>query len=192
MHPVSREADVNQLVQTLTTDFPDLNIVINNAGRAILYDITAPEARAFEKAAEEMHTNYLSVIRLNEKLLPLLKNQVEAAIVNVSSVVALVPGALVSYSASKAALHSYTQSLRLALKANLSIKVFELMPPLVDTAFSHEIGGQNGISPRVVAEAFADALEKEEFEIRVGVTEQIYQLNRYSPADALQAMNQPR
>ena len=38
MPPVSREADVNQLVHTLTTDFPDLNIIINNAGRAILYD----------------------------------------------------------------------------------------------------------------------------------------------------------
>jgi uncharacterized oxidoreductase len=189
---VSKEADVNQLVQTLTADFPDLNIIINNAGRAILYDIADADARAFEKAAEEMHTNYLSVIRLNEKLLPLLKNQSEAAIVNVSSVVAFVPGALVSYSASKAALHSYTQSLRLALQETSAIKVFELMPPLVDTEFSQAIGGHNGIPPLVVAEAFAEALGKDEFEIRVGNTEYIYQLHRSSPADALQAMNQAR
>jgi uncharacterized oxidoreductase len=189
---VSKEADVNQLVNTLTTDFPDLNIIINNAGRAILYDITDPEAQAFEKATEEMNTNYLSVIRLNEKLLPLLKNQMAAAIVNVSSVVAFVPSALVSYSASKAALHSYTQSLRLALKETSSIKVFELMPPLVDTEFSKEIGGHNGIPPLVVAEAFADALEKDTFEIRVGNTENIYQLYRSSPANALLAMNQSR
>jgi uncharacterized oxidoreductase len=189
---VSKEADVNTLVQTLTADFPDLNIVINNAGRALLYDITDPVAQAFDKAADEMHTNYLSVIRLNEKLLPLLKNQAEAAIVNVSSIVAFVPGALVGYSASKAALHSYTQTLRLALAESTAIKVFELMPPLVNTAFSQPIGGANGISPRVVAEALVECFEKDEYEIRVGQTEQIYQLYRSSPTDALLAMNQSR
>jgi uncharacterized oxidoreductase len=189
---VSKEADVNQLVQTIKADFQDLNMVINNAGRAILYDITDPTAQAFEKAADEMHTNYLSVIRLNEKLLPLLNKQAEAAIVNVSSVVAFVPGSLVSYSASKAALHSYTQSLRLALKGTSAIKVFELMPPLVNTEFSQGIGGANGIPPRAVAEAFVDGLGKDEYKIRVGNTEQIYQLYRASPADALLAMHASR
>ncbi|QMU30897.1 SDR family oxidoreductase [Adhaeribacter radiodurans] len=189
---VSKEADVNNLVNTLYTDFPDLNIVINNAGHALLYDITNPTANAFGKAADEMHTNYLSVIRLNEKLLPILKNQPEAAIVNVSSIVAFVPGALAGYSASKAALHSYTQSLRMALAETSAIKVFELMPPLVDTEFSRPIGGQNGISARAVAEAFVNALEKNEYEIRVGNTEQIYQLFRSSPEAALQAMNKSR
>jgi uncharacterized oxidoreductase len=181
---VSKEADVNAL--------PDLNVVINNAGRAILYDISDSSSQAYEKAADEMHTNYLSVIRLNEKLLPLLKKQAEAAIVNVSSIVAFVPGALVGYSASKAALHSYTQSLRLALAESSAIKVFELMPPLVNTAFSQPIGGANGIPPRVVAEALVESFEKEEYEIRVGQTEQIYQLYCSSPTDALLAMNQSR
>jgi uncharacterized oxidoreductase len=70
---VSQEPDVNRLLQKLTADFPDLNMVINYARRALLYDITGPTAAAFDKAAG-MHTNYLSVIRLNEKLLPILKN----------------------------------------------------------------------------------------------------------------------
>ncbi len=121
---VSKAADTDALVATLTKDFPALNIVINNAGNAVLYDIANSE-NAFEKAQEEMLTNYLAVIRLNEKLLPLLKKQPEAAIVNVSSVVAFVPGSLVSYSASKAALHSYTQSLRIALGRSSKVKVFE-------------------------------------------------------------------
>lgn len=72
---ISQEADVNELVQKVTSDFPDLNLVINNAGRALLYDITDPAAGAHAKAADEMHTNYISVIRLNEKLLPILKKQ---------------------------------------------------------------------------------------------------------------------
>ena len=115
-----------------------------------------------------MLTNYLSVIRLNEQLLPLLKQQPEAAIVNVSSIVAFVPGArLATYAASKAALHSYTLSLRHKLAQSTGVKVFELMPPLVNTEFSAEIGGQNGIAPSVVAEALVEALRNAVGAIRV-------------------------
>ncbi|MHA4812133.1 SDR family NAD(P)-dependent oxidoreductase, partial [Flavitalea flava] len=157
------------------------------AGRALLYDISQSEG-AFEKAEDEMLTNYLSVIRLNEKLLPLLKSQKEAAIVNVSSIVAFVPGSLVTYSASKAALHSYTQSLRVALSRTSKVKVFELMPPLVDTEFSAPINGKAGIPPSKVAEDFIDGLKTNNYEIRVGKTQDIYELYLKSPADALQVM----
>jgi uncharacterized oxidoreductase len=189
---VSKADEVNKLVERLYADFPGLNMVINNAGHALLYDATAPGSNTFDKAGEEMFTNYLSVIRLNEKLLPLLKKQPDAAIVNVSSIVAFVPGSLIGYSASKAALHSYTQSLRLALEDTSSIKVFELMPPLVDTEFSKEIGGKNGISPKVVAEEFFKALQADEYEIQVGQTAELFKLFRSSPAEALKVMNSRR
>src|SRR5450432_2659413 len=184
---ISKKEDTETLVAKLQKDFPQLNIVINNAGRALLYDIANSE-NAFEKAEDEMLTNYLSVIRLNEKLLPLLKEQRDAAIVNVSSVVAFVPGSLVSYSASKAALHSYTQSLRIALGRSTKVKVFELMPPLVNTEFSAPINGQNGISPSVVAQDFITALENDVYEIRVGKTQYIYELYLKSPVEALNTM----
>lgn len=184
---VSKEADVETLVATLTRDFPGLNLVINNAGRALVYNIGDSEG-AFEIAQDEMLTNYLSVIRLNEKLLPVLKAQPEAAIVNVSSVVAFVPGSLATYSASKAALHSYTQSLRIALSRSSSVKVFELMPPLVDTEFSAPINGKTGIAPSVVAQDFVDALANDTYEIRVGNTQTIYDLYLQSPDTALQVM----
>jgi uncharacterized oxidoreductase len=189
---VSNHFDVNELVQKVYKDFPTLNMVINNAAHALLYDIAAENGNAFEKAQEEMFTNYLSVVRLNEKLLPLLKKQKEAAIVNVSSVVAFLPGSLAGYSASKAALHSYTKSLRMALEDTTSIKVFELMPPLVDTEFSKEIGGSNGISPKVVAEDFIKALKDDTYEIRVGQTEVLYQLYLSSPEEALKQMKSQR
>ncbi|MFD2921949.1 SDR family oxidoreductase [Terrimonas rubra] len=188
---VSKEGDVERLVQQVYTDFPQLNMVINNAGRALVYDLATENIQAFEKAADEMLTNYLSVIRLNEKLLPLLKKQESAAIVNVSSVVAFVPGSLATYSASKAALHSYTQSLRLALQGT-PVAVFELMPPLVDTEFSAPIGGKNGISPQAVAEQFLQAWEQDQWEIRVGKTEDMYRLYLSSPEEALKVMNQTR
>lgn len=186
---VTKEEEVNQLVDKLNTDFPKLNIVINNAGQAYAYNLSE-SVNTFQKASDEMLTNYLSIIRINEKLFPLLREQQESAIVNVSSVVALVPSqAAPTYAASKAALHAYTQTLRISLAKSTGIKVFELMPPLVNTDFSQEIGGINGISPVVVAEDLVNALESDSYEIHVGNTANIYALFHSSPADALSAMN---
>ena len=185
---VSNADDVNSLVERIKTDFPNLNILINNAGRAFVHNLSE-NTYNFEKAQEEILTNYLSIIRLTEKLLPILIKQEEAAIVNVSSIVAFVPNYnTATYGASKAALHSYTQSLRISLQET-PVKVFELMPPLVNTDFSQEIGGINGISPVAVAEDLIKAFEKDEYEIHVGRTAQMYQLFHSSPAEALQAMN---
>ena len=189
---VSRQEDVTTLIEKIADEFPQLSIVINNAGSAFLYNLST-NTNSYDLAREEMLTNYLSVIRLNELLLPALKQQPEAAIVNVSSIVAFVPGSLAGYSASKAALHSYTQSLRIALEDS-SIKVFELMPPLVDTQFSAPIGGSKGISPAAVAEDLFSSLESNNYEIRVGQTEDLYQLFLSSPSkalDLLRAQRQP-
>ncbi len=189
---VSKVADVEQLVATLKQDFPELNMVINNAGSAFYYSLNDDATNAFENASAEMLTNYLSIIRLNQLLLPVLRTQEEAAIVNVSSIVAYVPGAsLPTYAASKAALHSYTTSLRLTLEGT-SVKVFELLPPLVNTTFSTEIGGEHGIHPAVVASDLLAALASNDFEIRVGDTAKIYELFLSSPSEALNAMNSRR
>lgn len=189
---VSKPKEVEQLVNHLTSHYPQLNMVINNAGRAQVYELTAENVNAFEKAEDEMLTNYLSVLRLNEKLLPLLQKQPRSAIVNVSSIVAFVPGLLATYSASKAALHSYTQSLRWALKDPGNVEVFELMPPLVNTEFSALIGGKNGISPVEVAKQFLAGLENSTYEIRVGNTEDMYRLYLSSPEEAFILMNSSR
>jgi uncharacterized oxidoreductase len=185
---VTKAADVSRLVDQLGAAFPSLNIVINNAGHAYAYRL-APGANSFEKAGEEMLTNYLAAVRLNEQLLPLLQKQPQAAIVNVSSIAAIAPnGYIPTYSASKAALHSYSQVLRVTL-AQTNVKVFELMPPLVNTDFSQEIGGSKGIAPSVVAEDLLDALQNDRYEIHTGRTADLYQLFLSSPAEAIQAMN---
>ncbi|MGM9510430.1 SDR family oxidoreductase [Larkinella sp. GY13] len=190
---VSNPADVDQLVARLNKDFPTLNLVINNAGRAFYYSLSEDGIQASDKAGEEMTTNYLSIIRLTEKLLPLLKKQSEAALVNVSSIVAFVPGhTTATYSASKAALHAYTQAMRYTLAKDTAIKVFELMPPLVNTDFSQEIGGINGISPTVVAQDLLTALETDTYEIHVGNTATLYKLFLSSPEEAFLALNTGR
>jgi uncharacterized oxidoreductase len=187
---VSDAKDVDTLVTKLYQEHPSLNIVVNNAGKAHFYDLAEEGANAFEKAGEEMLTNYLSVIRLNEKLLPLLRRQEEAAIVNVSSIVSIVPNHLLSgYGASKAALHSYSLSLRYTLAKVSNVRVFELQPPLVDTEFSAPIGGHRGIPASRVAEDLIKALAAEQYEIRVGDTENIYRLYLSSPEEAFRALN---
>jgi uncharacterized oxidoreductase len=213
---VSRPEDRYKLVAYVKAHFSGLNLLINNAGAANLTPLYAGPANGTAglgnggatvvpanggavagggiaaSAAEEINTNYLAVADLNERLIPLLEANGQTGIVNVSSIVAFVPGVrLATYSASKAALHAYTRTLRFALSGT-SIKVFELMPPLVNTDFSKEIGGENGISPKQVADDLIHGLEQNTFEIRVGQTEDMYRYSLSSPEEAFLAMNASR
>lgn len=189
VYDVVDKAATDQLVARLENQFPELNVVINNAGKASYYFLDGGEDAA-EQAEEEIATNYLAIVRLNQKLLPLLQKADEAAIVTVSSIAGLVPNHfLPTYAASKAALHSYTQSLRMTLGKASHIKVFEVLPPLVDTEFSAEIGGANGIPPKQVADELVAAFETDNYEILTGRTADVFKLFLNSPTAALQAMN---
>lgn len=183
--------DVDKLVTKITAEFGNLSVVINNAATAHVYT-HSEDADAFDKAGSEMLTNYLSVIRLNEKFLPLLKAQPEAAIVNITSVVALIPVDVIpTYSDSKAALHSYTIALRRALAKDTAVSVFELMPPLVNTEFAKEIGGEtNGIPPLQVAQELIQGIENNNEEIYVGATKDLRDLYFSNPAEAVSIINQ--
>lgn len=186
---VTDAASVARLVERVSADFGDLSMLINNAGQAFLYELL-PGADAVTKAEAEMQTNYLAAVRLTEALLPVLLRQSEAAVVNVSSIVAFSPVAVMAgYAASKAALHAYSQALRHTLSQHGPVRVFELMPPLVDTEFSAEIGGHRGIPARQVAEEFLAALREDTYEIHVGQTADLYQLFRDDPAQAQAFMN---
>ncbi|HVW96912.1 MAG TPA: SDR family NAD(P)-dependent oxidoreductase [Mucilaginibacter sp.] len=191
-YDVTSEAETAKLVEKIKEEFGGLDILINNAGQAYVYRHGDGDD-VFRKAGEEINTNYLSVIRLTEKFLPLLKASAEAAIVNVTSIVVFAPGVnLPGYAASKAALHSYTRSLRYWLAKDTTIKVFELMPPLVNTEFSAEIGGANGIPPEAVAQGLINGLENDVYELHIGNTADLYKLYLSSPEEALNVLNQGR
>lgn len=186
---VSKEQDIDALVNRIEKDFPGLNTVVNNAGQAYAYQLGEKSDTA-DKAKHEMEVNFYAILDLNEKLLPLLSRQEQAAIVNVSSIVAFVPGnSIATYSASKAALHSYTLSLRHTLAQSTAVKVFELMPPLVNTDFSREIGGEKGILPAQVASEFLTAFENDQYEIHVGNTADMFRFFHADPQAAFLAMN---
>lgn len=174
---LSLEADRVRIVKELTTNYPDVNIIINNAGAAFMNDLSDPGNNAAEKAYQEINTNYISVIHFTSLLTPQLLKQEEAAIINVSSIAAYRSNKyLPTYSASKAALHSYTQGLRDTFAENEKLNVYEVYPPLVNTEFSAEIGGANGIAPSEVADELFAALEKNQFEVPVGDTKKIHSL----------------
>ena len=117
--------------------YPALNAVINNAGIMVDEDIVAaPDYLGI--AEDTMATNLLGPIRLTAALLPHLLQQPKAAVLTVSSGLAFVPKASTpTYSATKAAIHSYSQSLRYQLR-NTSVEVIEVAPPYVQTMLQGE------------------------------------------------------
>ena len=174
---LSLEADRIRIAEELKTNHPNLNIIINNAGSAFMNDLSNSENNAAEKAYQEINTNYISVIHFTSLVLPQLLEQEDSAIVNISSIAVFRSNKfLPTYSASKAALHSYTQGLRDTFADNDKLNVYEVYPPLVNTEFSAEIGGANGIPASEVADELFLALEKDQFEVPVGDTKNIHNL----------------
>ncbi|WP_238387229.1 SDR family NAD(P)-dependent oxidoreductase [Sphingobacterium olei] len=138
---------------------------------AFVNDLSDPNNNTAEKAYIEINTNYISVIHFTSLLTPLLLQQEDAAIINISSIAVFRSNKyLPTYSASKAALHSYTEGLRDTFAGNEKLNVYEVYPPLVNTDFSAEIGGANGIPPSEVADELLAALDKNQFEVPVGET----------------------
>jgi uncharacterized oxidoreductase len=116
----------------IVKDYPALNVLINNAGIMRAETLTADPVELGDAEAM-IATNILGPIRLTAALLPHLRQQPEATIINVTSGLAFVPLALTpTYSATKAAMHSYSQSMRHQLR-NTSVRVIELAPPAVAT-----------------------------------------------------------
>lgn len=182
---LSIESERIRIAKELEEKFPDVNIIINNAGAAFMNDLSDSSNNAAEKAYQEMNTNYISVIHFTSLLLPQLLQQKDAAIVNVSSI-AVYRGNkyLPTYSASKAALHSYTQGLRETFEDNEQLNIYEVYPPLVNTDFSAGIGGANGIPASEVADELFIALEQNQFEVPVGETKKIHALVEAASAKA--------
>ncbi|CAD7713139.1 3-phenylpropionate-dihydrodiol/cinnamic acid-dihydrodiol dehydrogenase [Xanthomonas hydrangeae] len=167
--PNSRDA----LTQWLQDEHPALNAIVNNAGVQVHRDFTSDPA--MDTLDQEVAINFTAPIHLISRLLPLLQRQTNAYIFNVSSGLAFSPMADVPvYCATKAAIHSFTLSLRHQLR-NTNVRVIEIAPPIVDTG----LGGNKrsgGVSNNMmvsaedfVKEAFAQ-LEECKDEVLVGIS----------------------
>jgi uncharacterized oxidoreductase len=125
-------AAIQTAADRIINEYPSLNVLINNAGIMRAENLLAQPNNLADMEAT-ITTNLLGPIRLTAALLPHLQKQPQAAIINVSSGLAFVPAAFTpTYSATKAAIHSYTQALRFQLRGTTT-QVIELIPPAVAT-----------------------------------------------------------
>ncbi|HEY1840583.1 MAG TPA: SDR family NAD(P)-dependent oxidoreductase [Mycobacterium sp.] len=134
-------ADIRRFAIELKDHHPDVNVLVNNAGIQRVEDLVSGGPGTAELT---IAINLLGPIRLTAAVLHQLLGKPHAAILNVTSALAFVPSALTpTYCASKAALHTYTQSLRYQLR-DTAVQVIEIIPPLVRTALQ----GERGFDPR--------------------------------------------
>jgi uncharacterized oxidoreductase len=179
---VSDENSIKVLVENLTHRFPNLNVLINNAGVMNIHEVKN-NSLPFDNQKEEVKTNILATISLSDKLIPHFIKQKEAAIINVTSGLAYMPFELAPvYTATKAAIHSYSQSMRIALK-NTPISIIEILPPMVDTNMSEglEMPGIKKISAQKMVNFCIKKIEKGKKEIQPGSSAMMIRMYKLFP-----------
>lgn len=190
---VSNTTDIQALVKKVTAEFPKLNVLINNAG--IMQTLNFHQENLSDAdLSREITINLNGPIRMTHSFLPHLKKQASAAIVNVSSGLAFVPlPTSPIYCATKAALHSFTLSLRVQLQKT-NIKVFELAPPATQTELlaGHDSEDMKGIPIMSVEKMVEITLQKmasDVYEICPGPSSQLRMMNRIAPAFILKQLS---
>lgn len=141
------------LAAELRDSHPELNVLINNAGVMHTEDLRRGDSGTRSRIARNtVAVNLLGPMQLTAALLPALLARPDAAVVSVTSALAFVPKSTApTYSATKAALHAYTQSLRHQLQ-DTAVQVIEIIPPQVETDM---LAGQNRGPQAMSLEAFA-------------------------------------
>ncbi len=158
---VTKDEDIQLLFENLREVLGGIDILINNAGRMVQFDVREGIPDSIDS---EVALNLTAPMRLIRACLPELISRPDAAIINVSSGYALWPSKSAPvYSATKAALHSFTKSLRWQLEGT-SVKVIELIPPLVATESATMSGG---MTPDNFARLVVHKMERGEQEILV-------------------------
>jgi uncharacterized oxidoreductase len=143
---IAKPDSIRAMAAQITSEFPRLNVVIHNAGIMNPENLLAPNADSADAEAM-VTTNLLGPMRLTAALLPLLGRQPRSTIMTVSSGLAFLPLAMTpTYCATKAALHSFTLSLRWQLR-DTTTEVIELIPPYVQT---HLMGAHQAEDPRAM------------------------------------------
>lgn len=141
---VADPAAIGTFAASVVERFPDLNVLMNNAGIMPFEDIVEP--RDLSDAQKVVAINLLGPIRMTDALIGHLKRQADAVIINVTSGLGFVPlPKAATYSATKAALHSYTLSLRKLLEGQ--VEVIELVPPGVQTELTPGQSTRDGYMP---------------------------------------------
>ena len=179
---VADPAQIAALAVHVKAKFPKLDVLMNNAGFSLFKDLKAPASDLAELMAE-MNINVGGVVRMTSAFIDILKAN-KGTLINVSSGLAFVPmPSLPIYCASKAAVHSYTQSLRFQLEET-GVEVIDLMPPAVKTEMTASLPEGDGFdiitTDELVKQSFA-SLKAGTLEIRPGQSKQLAFMRRLAP-----------
>ena len=189
---VSDPAAIAALHEAVLAQFPALDTLINNAG--IMRVQKFNQDQGLEDITREIEIGYSGPVRMIKQFLPHLKTRKDALLVNVSSGAALIPFPISPvYSGSKAALHSFTESLRVQLKYT-NVTVVELIPPGVETPlfrneeFEREMKVPKGMDVTVFAKKAIAGIEAGKLEVRPGLANVLKIMSRIAPGFALKQM----
>jgi uncharacterized oxidoreductase len=191
---VSDNRAIVELHRRVLAEFPSLNVLVNNAG--IMRKINLHTfGTNLDDITREVDINLNGAIKMVMQFVPHLKSQPHAAIVNVSSGLAFNPYPIAPiYGATKAGIHSFTQSLRAQLKTT-NVKVFEVAPPAVDTplndVFAEDLKGTPLIAVEKLVAAALRGIEKDRLEIRVGFANVSKLMSRLAPSVILKVLSKP-
>lgn len=190
---VANAADRKSLLEWATGSYRNLNILVNNAG--IQRDIDFTQGiEEYHAGGNEIAINLEAPVVLSGLFIPHLAKQPDAAIINVSSGLGFIPAARMPvYSATKAAMHAFSMALRHQLKA-VGIKVYEVVPPAVDTELNQEGRGKRGgyragLGPEEFVAAVMTGLANDVFEIGYGMTERAVKASREELDASFEQMN---
>jgi uncharacterized oxidoreductase len=179
---VADSAQIAALAKRVKAGFPKLDVLMNNAGIMLHKNLKLPAAD-LDALMAEVNINVAGVIRMNSAFIDILTAN-KGTIINVSSALAFVPlPSAPIYSATKAGVHAYTQSLRFQLEET-GVEVIEFMPPAMKTDLSAEMSGGEGITvittDELVKQSFA-SLKAGALEIRPGQAKQLALMRRVAP-----------
>jgi uncharacterized oxidoreductase len=189
---VAKEGDIQKLFNFVSEKFPNLDVLVNNAGVMKSTDFTKPE-NLDGGLVEEIDINLKGLIRMTAVFLPLLLRQKESALINVSSGLAYMPLARSPiYCATKAAVHSFSMSLRHQLR-NTPVRVIEIAPPGVDTDLGKAPGVPEVKYPKLGLEPFivqtVRALESGGAELPIGQSKMLRFGSRLLPSVFFRILN---
>ncbi len=181
---VSDPGAIAALYDTVIARFPALDTLVNNAG--IMRNLNLNQERDLRDVTREIEINLSGPVRMVQQFLPHLKTRPDALILNVSSGLAFIPfPPSPVYSATKAAIHAFTQVLRLQLDGT-GVTVIELAPPPVETPllrgeFAEEMKGQKGMAPAALVRRTIAGIEAGKLEIRPGLSNVLKAMSRIAP-----------
>jgi uncharacterized oxidoreductase len=188
---VSDPKAIAALHESVVARFPALDTLINNAG--IMRNLNLNQDRDLCDVTREIEINLSGPVQMIQQFLPHLKTRKDALIVNVTSGLAFIPLPLSPvYSATKAALHSFTQSLRVQLQGT-GVTVIELAPPGVETPlfrgeFEREMKGQKAMDVTTLARHAISGIEAGKLEVRPGLSNVLKIMSRIAPEFMLKQM----